>query len=280
MSRRPATLLAASALCGYAAWVLLPLLWVALGSLKADEAVFRDSLGMPDPADLRWDNYVRAWTQARLGSYLVNSVVVTAATAVLVTLLGAMAAHALTRFAHPWRGPLFWLFVAGLMVPAQVAAVPLFFLVRALGLLDSLPGLVLVYTANGLPFAVLVMAAFLRAVPRALHEAAVIDGCSEAGAFFRVILPVVRPGLAAVAILQGIGVWREYFHAYLLLSGAGGDAHRTLPLGIANLAVTSQYEADLGLLLAGLVIAFAPVALAYIVLQRRIASGLTAGAVK
>jgi ABC-type glycerol-3-phosphate transport system permease component len=280
MRTRTTAWLAAFALAGYAAWILAPLLWVALGSLKTDAAVFGDSLGLPDPADLRWDNYARAWTQARLGAYLFNSVVVTAATAVLVTLLGAMAAHALTRFAHPWRGPLFWLFVAGLMVPAQVAAVPLFFLVRMLGLLDSLPGLVLVYTANGLPFAVLVMAAFLRSVPRALHEAAVIDGCSETGAFFRVVLPVVRPGLIAVAVLQGIGTWREYFHAYLLLSGAGSDAQRTLPLGIANLAVTSQYEADLGLLLAGLVIAFLPVALAYALLQRRIASGLTAGAVK
>jgi ABC-type glycerol-3-phosphate transport system permease component len=166
------------------------------------------------------------------------------------------------------------------MLPAQLAMAPLFFELRALGLLNSLPGLVLVYTANGLPFAIFILAGFFRSLPRALHEAAVLDGCTEAGAFWRVMLPLARPGLVTVAIFQFIGVWKEYFFAFLLVSGDPAGGARTLPLGLANLAITSQYRADHGPLFAGIVLVTLPILVAYIFLQKHLIKGVTAGAVK
>jgi ABC-type glycerol-3-phosphate transport system permease component len=171
------------------------------------------------------------------------------------------------------------LFLAGLMLPAQLAMVPLFFQLRAMGLLDSLAGLILVYTANGLPFAVFVLAAFFRGLPRTLYEAAVVDGCSEAGAFWRVMLPLARPGLVTVGIFQFIGIWKEYFYAFMLVGGAP-EAARTLPLGLANLAITAQYRGDQGALFAGIVIVTLPILVVYLFLQGRLVKGITAGAIK
>gem|GEM_PF-304309 len=182
-------------LLGYAAWVVFPMLWVAYSSLKPDSAIFHDTFALPAANDLRFDNYVRAWQQARFGDYFLNSVLVTAVSVTLIVGLGAMAAYALARFYHPAARFVFWLFLAGLMIPAQLAIVPLFFELRHLGLLNSRLGLILVYTANGLPFAIFVLAGFFRSLPRTLYEAAVIDGCGEWTAFWRVLLPLARPGL-------------------------------------------------------------------------------------
>jgi ABC-type glycerol-3-phosphate transport system permease component len=166
------------------------------------------------------------------------------------------------------------------MIPAQLSIVPLFFELRAIGLLNSLAGLVLVYIANGLPFAIFILAGFFRGLPRTFYEAAIIDGCSDAAAFWRVILPLARPGLITVAIFQFIGVWKEYFYAFMFLNGGGPDAARTLPLGLANLAITSQYRTDYGMLFAGLVIVTLPILVFYLFVQKHLIKGITAGALK
>jgi len=174
----------------------------------------------------------------------------------------------------------FWLFLAGLMIPVQLSIVPLFFELRALGLLNSRLGLVLVYTANGLPFAIFILAGFFKSLPRSLYEAAVVDGCSEASAFWRVLLPLAKPGLVTVAIFQFIGIWKEYFFAFMFTSGDAGASVRTLPLGLANLSITSQYRSDYGMLFAGLVIVTVPILIVFIALQKHLVKGVTAGALK
>lgn len=267
-------------LFGYAAWVVFPMLWVAYSSLKPDAAIFHDTFALPHLDDLRYDNYARAWRQAQFGDYFLNSVVVTTSSVVLIVLLGAMAAYALTRYHHPGSRFVFWLFLAGLMIPAQLAVVPLFFELRALGLLNSRLGLVLVYTANGLPFAIFILAGFFRSLPRALYEAAIIDGCSEYAAFWRVMLPLARPGLVTVAIFQFIGVWKEYFFAFMLVGGGASGAARTLPLGLANLSITAQFRTDYGMLFAGLMLVTIPILVTYTLLQRHIVKGVAAGALK
>lgn len=279
-SRRLAQPLLFIALVGYAIWVLFPMIWVAYSSLKPDEAIFRDTFALPALDDLRVDNYVRAWHGARFGDYFLNSVVVTVCSVGLIVLLGAMAAYALARFSHPLGRVTFWLFLAGLMIPAQLAMVPLFFEMRALGLLNSRLGLILVYTANGLPFAIFILAGFFRSLPRTLYEAAVIDGCNEFGAFWRVLLPLARPGLVTVGIFQLIGVWKEYFFAFMLTSGDVEGGARTLPLGLANLSITAQYRTDYGMLFAGIMLVTLPILLMYAFLQRHIVKGVTAGALK
>lgn len=267
-------------LAGYAAWVVFPMLWVAYSSLKADAAIFRDAFALPSPGELHPENYTRAWHEARFGDYFFNSVLVTATSVALIVALGAMAAYALARFYHPAGRAVFWLFLAGLMVPAQLAVIPLFFELRSLGLLNSRAGLILVYTANGLPFAIFVLAGFFRSLPRSLYEAAVIDGCGEFAAFWRVLLPLARPGLMTVAIFQFIGVWKEYFFAFMLVSGDLDGRARTLPLGLANLSITAQYRSDYGMLFAGIVLVTIPILVVYLLLQRQIVKGIATGALK
>ena len=269
-----------AALAGYAAWLVFPMVWVAYSSLKPDAAIFRDTFSLPIPGQLRFDNYSHAWHEAHFGEYFLNSVLVTASAVSLIVGLGAMAAYALARFYHPLGKAVFWLFLAGLMIPAQLAIVPLFFELRSAGLLNSRFGLVLVYTANGLPFAIFILAGFFRTLPRALYEAAVIDGCGEFAAFWRVMLPLAKPGLVTVAIFQFIGVWKEYFYAFMLLGGDPSGRARTLPLGLANLSITAEYRSDYGMLFAGLVLVTVPILVVYVCLQRRIVKGVAAGALK
>lgn len=264
----------------YAAWVVFPMVWVAYSSLKPDAEIFRDTFALPSVNALQFDNYARAWRHAQFGDYFLNSVLVTTVSVACIVSLGAMAAYALTRFSHPASRGVFWLFLAGLMIPAQLAVVPLFFELRALGLLNSRLGLIVVYTANGLPFAIFILAGFFRSLPRSLYEAAVIDGCSEFNAFWRVMLPLARPGLVTVAIFQFIGVWKEYFFAFMLVGGDATGEARTLPIGLANLSITSQFRTDYGMLFAGLMLVTVPILIIYTLLQRHIVKGVAAGALK
>jgi ABC-type glycerol-3-phosphate transport system permease component len=277
---QPGRWLIFAVLCGYAAWVVYPMVWLAYSSLKADDAIFRDAFALPSLGDLHTENYTRAWREAGFGTYLLNSILVTGGSVVAILTLGAMAAYALARFHHPAGRVTFGLFLAGLMIPAQLAVVPLFFELRELGLLNARCGLILVYTANGLPFAIFILASFFKALPKTLYEAAVIDGCNEFSAFWHVLLPLAKPGLVTVAIFQFIGIWKEYFFAFMLLSGAGSEKVRTLPLGLANLSLTAQYRSDYGLLFAGLVMVTIPILAVYVVLQRHIVKGIAAGALK
>ena len=268
------------AMAGYSALLVFPMVWVAYSSLKGDDAIFRHALALPSAAGLEAGNYTRAWREARFGDYFLNSVGVTGASVVLILALGAMAAYALARFAHPAGRLMFGLFVAGLTVPVQLAVVPLFFELRSAGLLNSRAGLVLVYVANGLPFAVFVLAGYFRSLPRSLYEAAVVDGCGEFAAFWRVLLPLARPGLVTVASFQFIGIWREYFLAFMLVGGDAAGSARTLPLGLANLSVVAEYRTEYGMLFAGIVLVTVPILLVYVALQRQIVRAIAAGALK
>lgn len=275
----PGRALIFAGLCGYALWVIFPMVWMAYSSLKTDEAIFREPFALPEADHLQFANFGRAWREAHFGDYFLNSVVVTTVSVAAIVLLGAMAAYALSRFHHPAGRAVFWLFLAGLTIPAQLAMVPLFFELRGLGLLNSRAGLILVYTANGLPFAIFILSGFFRSLPRALYEAAVVDGCNEFSAFWRVLLPLAKPGLVTVAIFQFIGIWKEYFFAFLIANGGDGQA-RTLPLGLANLAITAQYHTDYGMLFAGLVLVTIPILIVYLALQKHLVKGITAGAIK
>jgi ABC-type glycerol-3-phosphate transport system permease component len=267
-------------LLGYAFWVIYPMVWMAYSSLKTDAAIARHPFALPPVGDLRFDNYGHAWREAHFGDYFFNSTLVTVVSVGFILALGSMAAYALARFYHPLGKGVFWLFLSGLMIPVQLSIIPLFFEMRALGLLNSKLGLILVYTANGLPFAIFILAGFFRSLPRSLYEAAVIDGCGEFAAFWRVLLPLAKPGLMTVAIFQFIGVWKEYFFAFMLTGGDTTNGARTLPLGLANLSITAQYHTDYGMLFAGLVLVTLPILALYLLLQRHIVKGVSAGALK
>jgi ABC-type glycerol-3-phosphate transport system permease component len=270
----------ATALVGYSAWLIFPMVWVAYSSLKPDEEIFRDTFALPSLGSLRMENYSHAWSSAHFGEYFLNSALVTVTSVVLIVTLGSMAAYALARFHHPAGKLVYGLIIAGLTIPAQLAVVPLFFELRTLGLLNSRTGLIVVYTANGLPFAVFILAGFFRSLPRSLYEAAIIDGCGEFEAFWRVLLPLARPALVTVAIFQFIGVWKEYFYAFMLVSGDASGSARTIPLGLANLSIAAEYRTEYGMLFAGIMLVTVPILVVYALLQRHIVRGIAAGALK
>jgi N-acetylglucosamine transport system permease protein len=268
------------ALIGMALWlfaltVIFPLIWVLITALKSSPEIFASPWALPQAP--QWRNFAQAWEEAGIGRAFLNSLIVTLATLAILLPCGAMAAYIFARY--PFRGSrwLFGAFLGGMMFPLFLTIVPLFFLLNALSLLNSLAGLTLVYVAYSLSFTVFVLTGFFQTLPAELLEAALIDGCGHAGAFRRVMLPLAKPGLLVVAIFNAIGLWNEYPLALVIISST---ELRTLPLGIANLMMVEHYQSDWGALFAGLVIVMAPVLLLYWLFRDRIYETLVAGALK
>lgn len=265
-------------LVGYLGATVLPFLWLMMTSFKQSREVFLDPFALP--SIWVFENYQRAWTVGHFGSYFWNSVLLTTSTVAATLLLASTAAYALSRFAFSGAKATQFYFLAGMMVPIQLAVVPLFFQMKALGLLNTRFGLGLVYLATSLPFAVFLLVGFFRGLPSSLREAALLDGASEWTVFWKVMLPLARPGLATVAIITFLGVWNEYLVAFMLLSGEGSEALRTLPLGLASLTVVGQFRTDFGMIFAGIVIVMLPTLLIYVALEKHLTRGLTLGANK
>ena len=183
----------------YLVIVVYPMIWLLYTSLKTDQGIFLDPFGLPDLDRLQWANFSNAWTKGHFGDYFFNSVLMTVSTVTLTMLLAAMAAYALSRFSFPGVRPLFFYFLAGLMIPLQLAIVPLFFQLKEMALLNSRSGLLLVYVAFGMPFAIFILTGFFRSLPTSLHESALIDGAGEFRVFRSIMLPLARPGLITVA---------------------------------------------------------------------------------
>ncbi|GIJ43545.1 sugar ABC transporter permease [Virgisporangium aliadipatigenens] len=259
-------------------WALLttlPLVWVAVSSFKSDEEILTDPWGLP--ATLRWDNWGRAWNEAHIGRYFLNSAVVVTGALVLTMLLGAMGAYVLARYRFPGHRVVYFGFVGGMMFPVFLALVPLFFVVRNLGLLGTLPGLTFVYAAYSLPFTVFFLTAFFRTLPSTVAEAAMVDGCGHFGLFFRVMLPMARPGLVSVGIFNFLFQWNQYVLPIVLMQGEGAEKRWVLAQGLTALAVNEGYRGDFSGLFAGMTIAIVPVLAGYVAFHRQVQRGLAAG---
>jgi len=267
-------------LWSYFVLVVYPVFWVFCTSLKPDKEIFLHPFSLPRPGGFQWSNFVNAWTRGLFGKYFFNSVLMTSTTVALTLLFASMAAYALARFTFKGVRPIFFYFLAGLMIPLQLAIVPLFFQMKAMHLLNSRLGLLTVYVAFGMPFSIFVMTGFFKSLPASLHESALMDGCTELGAFWHVMLPLARPGMITVGIFSFLGTWNEFFMAFMFLSGKGSEKLRTLPLGLANVTIVSQYRSDWGMAFAGLVLMMLPTLIIYTVLQKRITKGITVGALK
>jgi N-acetylglucosamine transport system permease protein len=255
--------------------VVFPMIWLFYSSLKTNRELFTSVWALPSVP--QWDNYVRAWSTAGISEYFINSITVTGFALTATLFLGACAAYVLARYSFPGSHIIYIGFAAGMMIPTFVGIIPLFFLMKDLGLLDSHLGLISVYVATNLPFTVFVLYGFFRTLPSELSDAAEIDGCSPIGVFFRVMLPLARGGIVAVAIFDFISIWNEYLYALVLISN---PKLRTLPLGVANLYIVNRYHADWTALLAGLVIVLIPSFLVYTFFQSQFSEGITIGATK
>ncbi|MGI5128617.1 carbohydrate ABC transporter permease [Pseudonocardia sp. CA-107938] len=259
----------------WAIMVVAPLLWALLTSFKSDQEIFTNPWGLP--AQWRFDNFVRAWTEGGIGPYFINSLIVVVCATLLVMLLGAMTAYVIARYTFPGRDVLYYAFIAGMAFPIILVLVPLFLVVRNLGLIASYPGLILVYVAYALPFTVFFLVGFFRTLPGSLIEAGLLDGCSHAGVFFRIMLPLARPGIISVGIFNFLGLWNQFMLPLVLMPAK--DKY-VLSQGLAILAANQGYRSDWSALFAGLVIAILPVLVVYAVFQRKIQEGLAFGGFK
>lgn len=250
-----------------------PLLWMVMGGFKSGSEFYSNIWGLPSKLD--FTNFIYAWNTGNFGQKFLNSIMVTLATMALVLPITSMAGYALAKINFPGRRVVYIFILLGIMVPFGVIAIPVFTVVVDLGLLNTLPGLILVYTANAIPLGVFLMYSFFESIPDELEEAAQVDGCSPFGAFFRIILPLARPGLATQVILTGTTVWNEYFMASLLIHR---DDLETLPLGLV--IFTSRFGTDYPQLFAALTIVTLPMIILYLGAQKQFISGLAAGAVK
>lgn len=259
----------------WAAMVVLPMLWAFMTSFKTNAEIFTAPWSLP--SQLHWENWTGAWTTANFGSYFINSVIVVGGGVIGTMLIGAMAAYVLARFEFPGNRAIYYLFISGMTFPVFLALVPLFFVLKNTGLLATYQGLILVYIGYSLPFTVFFLTAFFRTLPTSIAEAALIDGCGHAGVFFKIMLPLARPGLISIGIFNVLGQWNQYLLPLVLNS----DKDKfVLTQGLADLAVNQGYAGNWGQLFAGLMIATIPVLIVYIVFQRQVQAGMTAGAVK
>nr|WP_296066006.1 carbohydrate ABC transporter permease [uncultured Actinoplanes sp.] len=262
-------------LIGWALLTTLPLAWAVLSSFKSDTEILTDPWGLP--SSLRFENWARAWGEAHIGRYFLNSAIVVTGALVLTMLFGSMAAYVLARYQFRGRRIVYFAFVGGMMFPVFLALVPLFFVVRNLGLLGTLGGLIFVYAAYSLPFTVFFLTAFFRTLPTSVAEAAMVDGCGHFRLFFRVMLPMARPGLVSVGIFNFLFQWNQYVLPIVLMQGEGAERKWVLAQGLTALAVNEGYRGDFSGLFAGMTIAMLPVLIGYLAFHRQVQSGLAAG---
>jgi N-acetylglucosamine transport system permease protein len=195
-------------------------------------------------------------------------------------LFGSMAAYVLARYKFVGNRVIFYMFVSGLAFPVFLALVPLFLLVDEMGLSNTFTGLILVYIAYSLPFTVFFLAAFFKTLPNSVAEAAIIDGASHTRLFFRVMMPMAKPGLVSLTIFNIIGQWNQYILPVTLMQGEGAENKWLLTQGIADISTSAGYEADWAALFAALTLSILPMIVVYAFFQRQIQQGLTTGAVK
>jgi raffinose/stachyose/melibiose transport system permease protein len=266
--------LPANVLLGF--WTLIiavPMYLLIISCFKTTQEIYADPLALP--GSWSFDNFAGAWVQANFGVYTLNSVIVTTGSVLLTIILAALASYPLSRFRGWWVTPALGFFLLGLMVPVRLGSVELFLLMKDLDLLDSRIGLILVYAAIRLPFAVFIMSSFMRAVPVEFEEAARIDGAGDFRLLLGVLLPQIKPAIGIVAIFTAIAVWNDFYFPLLFIFS---EELRTLPLGLANFV--GAYRTDWGLLFAGLTISIIPLTLLYLAMSRQVREGVGAGGLK
>jgi raffinose/stachyose/melibiose transport system permease protein len=256
-----------------AALMLYPLIVMVLSAFKSNAEIFASPFALPESFALT--NVARIWNETNFLRYLGNSAIVTIASVAVILVFGTMAAYAVARYRFRGSGVVFMFFVAGLMVPLKLAIIPLFIQLDRLGLIDTRAGLVLVYTAMGLPSAMFILTGFLRSLPGELEESARIEGASELRIMLSIMLPLARPALVIAGIQNAVPIWNDFFFPLVFLQS---DNLKTLPQGLT--VFMGEYNTDWGVLFAGLTLSALPITLVYIVLSKQFIAGLTQGAIK
>ena len=252
---------------------LYPLAWTLTNAIKSSADIYRAPWDVPWPPAI--GNLGEAWSRGRLGLALTNSVYVTVLTVAIVLVLSITAAYSLTRLRPPARALLFLVVLAPLIVPTEVLIVPMFSMFRTLGLINSLPGLAFYNVIGTVSFATVIFAGYFRTIPQEIVDAARVDGAGRGDILVRIVIPLARPGIIAVAVLVAVFTWNDFGGSLVLLQKP--DVY-TAPLALSRFS--TFYATDEGLTFAGMAIVILPPLLLFLALQRSFIHGLTAGVVR
>ena len=253
--------------------MLYPILVVILSAFKSTAEIYSSPFSLP--ATFNLTNVETIWRETTFPRYLANSIFVTGASILSIVVVGTMAAYGLARYTFRGNEFIYLFFLSGLMLPLKLAIIPLFIQLTSIGLIDTRAGLVLVYTAMGLPSAIFILTGYLRSLPQELEESARIDGASEAKIMWSVMLPLARPAMVIAAINNAVPIWNDFFFPLVFIQT---DGLKTLPQGLT--VFMGEFNTEWGVLFAGLTIAALPITLLYIFLSRQFVAGMTQGAIK
>ena len=267
--------------------IIVPVAWVFLASIKENSEFYGNPWAMPK--GVHWQNFVEAWNAAKMGEYMVNSVLVTAMALAILLVVALPAAYCLSRF--KFRGSKFLnvAFMAGLFINVNYIVVPIFLMLRdgdtwlkkVIGdgfLLNNLFILAVVYAATALPFTIYLLSGYFATLPHDFEEAAYIDGAGYGKAMTSIIFPMAKPSVITIILFNFLSFWNEYIISMTLMSSA--QASRTLPVGLLNLMQAQQSAAQYGMMYAGLVMVMLPTLILYICVQKKLTQGMTVGGLK
>ncbi len=252
--------------------VAYPVFWMLMTSLKSQWQIFANPFSLPESFDL--SNYQKAWSTGKFWLYFQNSIIITGVSIIGLLLMSSMAGYAFGRLKFKGNNILFLLFLSGMMIPPQAIIIPLYHWLSAIGLLDNMLGIIFAYL-SWTSFGILILRSFFRSIPNELEDAARIDGCSEIMIFWRIMLPLVIPGLVTVGIFLFVWIWNDFLYPLIILQSPDKI---TVPLGVMSLK--DQFTVDWGLQTAALSIATLPPLILYGIFQKKFIKGLTAGAIK
>lgn len=252
---------------------LYPILLMILSSFKKSVDIYKDPLGFPSTFSL--DTYRTLLSKIPFTTYFINSLFVSVVSVVLIVVVCSLASFYIARFKFSWNHALFFIFLLGMMIPIKLGIVPLFILMRDLGLINSLWSLILMNTATGIPLSILILTGFFKTMPSELEEAARMDGAGNLRVLWYVVLPLMRPALGTVVIINFIAAWNDFFFPLIFITE---KMKRTIPVGMMSLF--GEHSADWGSLFAGLTLASLPMILLFFIASKQFMEGLTAGAIK
>ena len=252
-----------------------PVLMIFFMSLKDDMEILLSPLSLPK--SFQFDNYVKAFEQMDFIRVFCNSLFITTISVVVGTIVYCISAYALVRARkHRWVFMVMYvIFLLGLVLPAQSTLIPLLYLYKEMGLMNTYRGIVLLYLSGGAPFSIFLLTGFINTVPITLEEAASLDGCTPYGIFFKIVLPLLKPIISTLVIINAVNIWNDFLNPLMFMSGKAG---RTITLAVYMFK--GQYSTQWNVLFAGLVLATLPMMIVYFVLQKYMIAGMTTGAVK
>ena len=262
-------------LISYTLIALFPIWVVIINSFKSRKAIFNDPLALPTADTFTLIGFEEVLLRSEFGLFFSNSMIVTMISIFCVLLFGAMIAWALTEYKFPGNLAISVIVAMGIMIPIRLGTIGILELMSSLNLVNTLTSLVLVYIAQGLPLAVYILSEFIKQVPKELKEAARCDGVGEIKIFFTIIVPLIRPSIATVAVFTMIPIWNDLWFPLILAPSVG---NQTITLGVQQFI--GQYVTDWNSVLASLTLAIVPVLILYLVFSRQLIRGLTSGAVK